>query len=209
MPSKKQRAKAAKGKAKKTGNDKSASIASLKRRDAHRLNKSMFDVAENFSSSFILGKRYDGASCRHGATDPISPRCQRMVDGVVEIFKQGIVDPELDSNSRGSIPVTSVIGRFTGRPELSLVSAGAFGYQEEDCNIAYLSALGVELALHGHADMAYLTLGPFILSMGKWEGEKVHQAALDIAHSTGKQTQEGIAFLQRWAVVTACKSNST
>ena len=224
MPSKKQRAQAKKAKKAKeveagdrNGVD-SINIAALslsedeiKLRECDRLNKILFEVVDNFSSDFVVSKKYDGTVCRHGSSDPISHRCQRMVDGVTEIFKEGVIKPEaveVVKSQLHSVKAHKIIGTFydaTAEKKLSADAAGDFGYQEERWNMSYLAALGTELILRGNSDtcpcpgaeIALFALATYIMSMSINEKGMTDQLAFDLANSEGKMVQESIKFFSK------------
>lgn len=222
MPSKKQRAQAKK--AKKTKEVKagdrngvesinmsalSLSEDEIKLRECDRLNKILFEVVDNFSSNFVVSKKYDGTVCRHGCSDPISHRCQRMVDGITEIFKEGVIKPEavkVVKSKLHSMKMHKIIGSFydsTAEKKLSAVAAGDFGYQEERWAASYLAALGTELILRGNnqcpgAEVAYFALATYIMTMSINENAGLTDGfAFDLANSAGKMVQESISFFSK------------
>jgi len=159
MPSKRERAKA-KAKAKKDATNpinnigalsikdtKKMTIPELKIHTASRHNQNLISVVDNFINC-------NNVCCRHGFTDPISHRCERFMNGVLEIFKEEIITPEMVSGTnirkRTDVDLMACCGAFHQKiheKQLCYVSATDFGYEEQRWQISFLNALGAELVI--------------------------------------------------------------
>jgi len=209
MPSKRERAKA-KAKAKKDANPinnsgalsikdtKKMSIPELKIHVASRNNKNLISVVDNFINC-------DFVCCRHGFTDPISHRCERFMNGVLEIFKEEIITPDMvsvpDHKKRTDINLMDCASAFHEKiheKKLCYVSADDFGYEEQRWQISFLSALGAELVIQDMGEISYIVLGVQISSIESNLYNKTnHASMIDTLNAANKLKEVSIAHFAK------------